>query len=1094
MSAEASSSVPRSVDIESLKNFVHRAKEENIWLPRKPGSPRLVKIQDSRGSHLEFIPLRLKESIGSVVAGREVLNMKQIVDYCIEKKISVIGFADCIYVYNKKKENEPAKQIPDETIKEIWKIEKNRIIETAKTGALEKLEGFQLSESFLDMVEGETHDFLQIAFESGQIAATKDLISKLNIKEISHEDLQAILRAPKEMQEKLLELIKDMPRQETAEPILPQRVRVRGKKIVRDTLQAPMKPDSKKRLEAVEKLPDALLSQQDRLQRGATALGTIERILDPKNLALDEDLSAIHYFNANEYWKGILKLQENYPDDVKLKKLINSKKSQIESMLLECFKKAGQHSLKNQELLEGIKKKGIKTEKMPKDEKKILHSLRTIMSKEMAICMYRKESAAISLENIGRMMTLGPLTDKMFDEKLGDKSEAKIFKSMFHSFLKEHLPISRDLQEINEALTAAKASTDVNEIAQKFRDIVSNVDKAKKKLGMGHWATNYLLAPMNKAKAELQSRVQALVTQKDAYKNTLKELHIALEKLSKETEPEELGKLLEQYRVLQSKIYDMFPREFRAELTSPKALGITDKISFIDAKAKLIDHPSIKELIEKGREVLREKTRDLSRKGIEMPVDLQKTEILEAVNAALKDVPSVITEEAKSKVFATTVYEEAFKGSYKGTPQDIVNSIFDELISSLVEESGPYFSTLEKVGKILSFLSNSKNLEKIGLNAAEIGKVQKKVKDFRKISDALSVRPRDKKPEVLATDLMKMVGEMGVFFNQKDKTLKDIRSRVEKLPFREDIKKESAARFVKCEEMLHEVQRRVIELLPGEKKSKLEGLLASADSKAADIQNAYMEAVALLDLEEIIKFIQSDTCKQLLDEFKKLGEVVVAGWKTIPKEKQISERENFKPNVLQLLLDMTSKGIGSPITGMLQNLKAESPKEEGYRATLLQMRLSASEAAAPIREGLDFLENEEAKAKVQVKVVEERREDAVSVKPATPQKAPPSSIPATTPQIAPPSAPIVTDRYKDRETVLSLLKEQKFTYKDEGGIECQAWLAKEDIFTVIRIQNMSTGKLVEKMPFKGKRPLYQSSPTREKLLSVLARRLQGYHE
>jgi ankyrin repeat protein/serine/threonine protein kinase len=212
MSTEASGSTSQRLDIESLKGFVHRAKEENIWLPRKPGSPRLVKIHDSSGDHLEFIPLRLKESAGREVSGRQVLNMKQIVDYCITNKISIIGLADCIYIYNKKKEKEPGKQIPDETIKEIWEIEKERIKDAAKTGQLEKLAGYQLSDSFLDLVQADTHAFLQIALENGQIAAAKDLITKLNIKNISLDALHAISRAQEEEdKDKLFDLVKDMP-------------------------------------------------------------------------------------------------------------------------------------------------------------------------------------------------------------------------------------------------------------------------------------------------------------------------------------------------------------------------------------------------------------------------------------------------------------------------------------------------------------------------------------------------------------------------------------------------------------------------------------------------------------------------------------------------------------------------------------------------------------------------------------------------------------------------------------------------------------------------------------------------------------------
>lgn len=186
-----------SSDMDALTKWLRSAKEGGVWKVRNKGAERLIRIQDPKSGEKH---LTLLSSAGrttrSTAKLREDITVKQLAEFCAEQRIAVVGLADALLAYNAQKKEGAAKKVDDRTITAIWNLEKELIIKAAEGGDRNFLKGISLSDAFRNKLHEEGKNPLQIALASGHAELISELVNKLNIKEFSLEDIQAILRAP----------------------------------------------------------------------------------------------------------------------------------------------------------------------------------------------------------------------------------------------------------------------------------------------------------------------------------------------------------------------------------------------------------------------------------------------------------------------------------------------------------------------------------------------------------------------------------------------------------------------------------------------------------------------------------------------------------------------------------------------------------------------------------------------------------------------------------------------------------------------------------------------------------------------------------
>lgn len=137
-------------------------------------------------------------------AGSGKADINTFIKGCLKKKIAVVGFTEKLQKL----------KVDPKTIQKVWNLEKEQILQAARSGDVTTLKGSALSQDFLSkhaVVDDEGNTALQIALSAGHTEAAVGLIKKLNITKISKEDIEALFQSPLTSREELIAAVRTIP-------------------------------------------------------------------------------------------------------------------------------------------------------------------------------------------------------------------------------------------------------------------------------------------------------------------------------------------------------------------------------------------------------------------------------------------------------------------------------------------------------------------------------------------------------------------------------------------------------------------------------------------------------------------------------------------------------------------------------------------------------------------------------------------------------------------------------------------------------------------------------------------------------------------
>jgi len=186
-------------DANAMKEWVHRAHQEKVYLPKR-GKPRnIVHVKGKLEDYLEYDVVRRNGNQGNLT--RRALDVGQIAGFCKEHTSAiVIGLTDSLSAYNRKKRS-PTKAVDIKVIREIWQSEKPLLIKAIKDAAEKglidpSLKNIKCSLDTVNAIKKESKNPLAEAIANGYEDAVRALITALQIKGVSEEEIMALDRAP----------------------------------------------------------------------------------------------------------------------------------------------------------------------------------------------------------------------------------------------------------------------------------------------------------------------------------------------------------------------------------------------------------------------------------------------------------------------------------------------------------------------------------------------------------------------------------------------------------------------------------------------------------------------------------------------------------------------------------------------------------------------------------------------------------------------------------------------------------------------------------------------------------------------------------